>query len=393
MYEFGRIKRLPPYVFATVNNLKMEARKRGEDIIDLGMGNPDMPSPGHVIEKLCEAAKNPKNHRYSASKGITQLRAALTEWYKRRYDVDLDPETETVATIGSKEGLSHFVLATIQPGDVVMVPSPAYPIHPYSVIIAGGETTSVPVGQGLDFMAEIEKAYKRTWPRPKMLIVNFPHNPTTAVVEGAGFFQDLVDFARDNSLIVVNDLAYADLVFDDYKAPSILEAKGAKDVAVEFFSMTKSYSMAGWRVGFCSGNRDLVGALIKIKSYLDYGMFQPIQIASIVAFRGPQDCVEKNRKMYQGRRDVLIKSMRAAGWDIEPPKATMFVWAAIPEPFRQMGSLEFCKFLIKEAGVAVSPGIGFGEGGEGFVRFALVENEHRIRQAAKGIKKALNGKL
>ena len=392
MYEFGRIKRLPPYVFAIVNNLKMEARKRGEDIIDLGMGNPDMASPAHVIDKLCEASKNPKNHRYSASKGITQLRVALTEWYKRRYGVDLDPETETVATIGSKEGLSHFVLATIQPGDVVMVPSPAYPIHPYSVIIAGGETTSVPVGQGMDFMAEIEKAFKRTWPRPKMLIINFPHNPTTAVVEGTRFFQDVVDFGRENNLIVVNDLAYADLVFDDYRAPSILEAKGAKDVAVEFFSMTKSYSMAGWRVGFCSGNKELVGALIKIKSYLDYGMFQPIQIASIVAFRGPQDCVEHYREVYQSRRDVLIKSMRAAGWNIEPPKATMFVWAEIPAPFKQMGSLEFCKFLIKEAGVAVSPGIGFGEGGEGFVRFALVENEHRIKQAARGIKKALNGK-
>ncbi len=392
MYEFGRIKRLPPYVFAIVNNLKMEARKRGADIIDLGMGNPDMASPGHVIEKLCEATKNPRNHRYSASKGITQLRVALTEWYKRRYGVELDPETETVATIGSKEGLSHFVLATIQPGDVVMVPSPAYPIHPYSVIIAGGETTSVPVGQGLDFMAEIEKAYKRTWPRPKMLIINFPHNPTTAVVEGTRFFQDVVDFGKENNLIVVNDLAYADLVFDDYKAPSILQAKGAKDVAVEFFSMTKSYSMAGWRVGFCSGNRELVGALIKIKSYLDYGMFQPIQIASIVALRGPQQCVSDYCKVYQSRRNVLIKSMKAAGWEIEPPKATMFVWAAIPEPFREMGSLEFCKFLIKEAGVAVSPGIGFGEGGEGFVRFALVENEHRIRQAAKGVKKVFNGK-
>ena len=393
MYEFNRIKRLPPYVFAIVNALKMEARKRGEDIIDLGMGNPDMASPDHVIDKLCEASRNPRNHRYSASKGITQLRVALTEWYKRRYDVDLDPETETVATIGSKEGLSHFVLATIQPGDVVMVPSPAYPIHPYSVIIAGGETTSVTVGKGVDFMQQIEKSYKRTWPRPKMLIINFPHNPTTAVVEGTDFFQDVVDFAKENNLIVVHDLAYADLVFDGYKAPSILQAKGAKDVAVEFFSLTKSYSMAGWRVGFCSGNRELVGALIKIKSYLDYGMFQPIQIASILAFRGPQDCVENYRKVYESRRDVLIKSMKQAGWNIEPPKATMFVWAEIPETFKQMGSLEFCKFLIKEGGVAVSPGIGFGEGGEGFVRFALVENEHRIRQAARGIKKAFNGKL
>jgi len=392
MYEFNRIRRLPPYVFAIVNTLKMEARKRGEDIIDLGMGNPDMSAPKHVIDKLCEAAKNPKNHRYSASKGITQLRVAMTEWYKRRYNVDLDPESETVVTIGSKEGLSHFVLATIQPGDVVMTPSPAYPIHPYSVIIAGGEVTSVPIGRGIDHMAEIEKAFKKTWPRPKMLMLNFPHNPTTEVVEGLDFFRKIVDFARENKLIVIQDLAYADLNFDGYEAPSILQVPGAKDVAVEFFSLTKSYSMAGWRVGFCSGNRELVGALIKIKSYLDYGMFQPIQIASIVALRGPQGCVSDFCKIYQSRRDTLIKGLKRAGWDIPPPKATMFVWAEIPEPFKKKGSLEFCKFLIKEAGVAVSPGIGFGEGGEGFVRFALVENEHRIRQAMRGIKKALSGK-
>lgn len=389
MYEFNRIKRLPPYVFAIVNALKMEARKRGEDIIDLGMGNPDMCSPTHVIDKLCQASKNPKNHRYSASKGITPLRMAITEWYKRRYDVDLDPESETVATIGSKEGLSHFVLATIQPGDMVITPSPAYPIHPYSVIIAGGEVTGVPVGKGVDFMAEIEDAYKRILPRPKMLIINFPHNPTTQVVEGLGFFEKIVDFAKENKVMVIHDLAYADLVFDGYKAPSILQVKGAKDVAVEFFSMTKSYSMAGWRVGFCSGNKELVGALIKIKSYLDYGMFQPVQIASVVALRGPQDCVEQFRKVYESRRNVLIKGLKAAGWDIEPPRATMFAWAEIPEGFKHMTSLDFCKFLIKEAKVAVSPGIGFGEGGEGFVRFALVENEHRIRQATRGIKKAL----
>ncbi len=390
MYEFNRIKRLPPYVFAIVNNLKMEARKKGEDIIDLGMGNPDMPAPKHVIDKLCEAARKPHNHRYSASRGITQLRMALTEWYKRRYDVDLDHDTETVVTIGSKEGLSHFILATIQPGDVVMTPYPAYPIHPYSVIIAGGEVTSVPIGKGLDFMAEIENAYKKTWPRPKMIIVNFPHNPTTEVLDGLSFFEKLVAFAKENKLIVIHDLAYADLCFDGYKAPSILQVKGAKDVAVESFSLTKSYSMAGWRVGFFSGNKELVGALVKIKSYLDYGMFQPIQIASIVALRGPQNCVGEFCETYQARRDVLIKGLRRAGWPVEPPKATMFVWAEIPEPFKKMGSLEFCKYLIKEAGVAVSPGIGFGEGGEGFVRFALVENEHRIKQACKGIKKALN---
>jgi alanine-synthesizing transaminase len=390
MFEFNRIKRLPPYVFAIVNTLKMEYRRKGEDIIDLGMGNPDMPAPKHVIDKLCEAAKNPKNHRYSASKGITQLRVAITEWYKRRYDVDLDPETEAVVTIGSKEGLSHLALATVQPGDVVMTPTPAYPIHPYSVIIAGGEISSIPIGPGMDFFEEMEKTFKKTWPRPKMLIINFPHNPTTEVVEGLDFFKKVVDFAKENNIIVIHDFAYADLVFDDYKAPSFLQVPGAKDVGVEFFSLTKSYSMAGWRVGFCCGNKEVVGALIKIKSYLDYGMFQPIQIASIIALRGPQDCVEEFRKTYESRRNVLIKGLNNAGWKVEPPKATMFVWAEIPEPFKKMGSLEFCKYLITEAKVAVSPGIGFGEGGDNYVRFALVENEHRIKQAVAGIKKVLN---
>lgn len=390
MYEFNRIKRLPPYVFAIVNNLKMEYRRRGEDIIDLGMGNPDMPAPKHVIDKLCEAAKNPKNHRYSASKGITHLRMAICEWYKRRFNVDLDPESEAVATIGSKEGLSHLAFATIQPGDVVMTPTPAYPIHPYSVIIAGGEVTSIPIGKGVDFFAEMQKTYKKTWPRPKMLIINFPHNPTTMVVDGLDFFKKVVDFAKENNIIVLHDFAYADLIFDGYKAPSFLEVPGAKDIGVEFFSLTKSYSMAGWRVGFCVGNKDIVGALIKIKSYLDYGMFQPIQIAAIVALRGPQDCVKEFREVYESRRNTLIKGLNKAGWHVEPPKATMFVWAEIPERFKKMGSLEFCKYLIAEAGVAVSPGIGFGEGGDEYVRFALVENEHRIKQAVKGIKKAIN---
>lgn len=389
MYEFRRIKRLPPYVFAIVNNLKEEARRRGEDIIDLGMGNPDMPAPKHVIDKLCEAAANPKNHRYSASRGITQLRMAITEWYKRRYDVDIDPDKETVVSIGSKEGLSHLVLATVQPGDVVMTPAPAYPIHPYGVIIAGGEVTSVPIGPGIDFFGEMERAFKKTWPRPKMLIINYPHNPTTEVVEGLDFFKKVVDFALENKVIVIHDLAYADLCYDGYKAPSFLQAPGAKEVGVEFFSMTKSYSMAGWRVGFCCGNREIVGALIKIKSYLDYGMFQPIQIASIVALRGPQDCVQEYVKVYRSRRNELVKGLNRAGWPMEPPKATMFAWARIPEPFRKMGSLEFCKFILKEGKVAVSPGIGFGEGGDEYVRFALVENEHRIRQATKGIKRAL----
>ncbi|MCL0040148.1 aminotransferase class I/II-fold pyridoxal phosphate-dependent enzyme [Thermodesulfovibrionales bacterium] len=390
MFEFNRIERLPPYVFAIVNALKMEYRKKGMDIIDLGMGNPDMTTPKHIIEKLCEAAKKPGNHRYSASRGITQLRVAITEWYKRRFDVDIDPETEAVVTIGSKEGLSHLVLATVQPGDVVMTPTPAYPIHPYSVIIAGGEVANISIGPGIDFFAEMEKRFKTTWPRPKMLIINFPHNPTAAVVDGLDFFKRVVDFAKENKILVVHDFAYADLTFDDYQAPSFLQVPGAKDIGVEFFSLTKSYSMAGWRVGFCSGNKEVVGTLVKIKSYLDYGMFQPIQIASIVALRGPQRCVEDIRKTYESRRNTLIKGLNRIGWQVEPPKATMFVWTEIPEQFKKMGSLEFAKFLITEAEVAVSPGIGFGEGGDGYVRFALVENEHRIKQAVKGIKKILS---
>jgi alanine-synthesizing transaminase len=389
MYDFNRIKRLPPYVFSIVNSLKIEARHQGKDIIDLGMGNPDGAPPKHIVDKLVEAARNPKNHRYSASKGITQLRNAICEWYLRRYDVILDSELEAVVTIGSKEGLSHLVLATVGPGDVVMTPTPAYPIHPYSVIIAGGEVRSVPIGPGIDFFDEMEKAYKSSWPRPKMLIINFPHNPTTMVVEGLDFFKKVVAFAKENDLIVLHDLAYADLCFDGYKAPSFLQVPGAKDIGVEFFSM-KSYSMAGWRVGFCVGNQEIVGALSKIKSYLDYGMFQPIQIASIIALRGPQDCVKEIRETYESRRNALIKGLKRAGWNVPPPKATMFVWAEIPEPFKKMGSLEFCKLLITEGGVAVSPGIGFGEGGDNYVRFALVENEQRIRQATTGIKKVLN---
>ena len=390
MFEFNRIKRLPPYVFAIVNNLKMEARRKGEDIIDLGMGNPDGPAPKHIIEKLVEAARKPKNHRYSASKGISNLRMAISEWYKGRFDVDIDPDAEACVTIGSKEGLSHLVLAIVTPGDVVMTPTPAYPIHPYSVIIAGGEVRHIPIGPGIDFFDEMEKAYKTTWPRPKMLIMNFPHNPTTQVLDGLSFFKKVVAFAKENNIIVIHDFAYADLTFDGYKAPSFLEVPGAKDVGVEFFSLTKSYNMAGWRVGFCAGNKEIVGALIKIKSYLDYGMFNPIQIASVIALRGDQHCVEDIRSVCERRRNVLVKGLRLAGWIIDPPKATMFAWAEIPEPFRKMGSLAFCKKLIKEAGVAVSPGIGFGEGGDNYVRFALVENEHRIRQATKGIRKVLN---
>ena len=386
--RFARIKRLPPYVFAIVNAMKIEARRRGEDIIDLGMGNPDQGTPQHIVDKLIEAAQNPKNHRYSASKGITKLRTALCDWYKRRYDVDLDPETEAVVTIGSKEGLSHLALATVGPGDVVLTTTPAYPIHPYSVIIAGGEVRSIPLRKDSDFFADMQDAFKNTWPRPKMLIINFPNNPTTAVVDVA-FFQKIADFARENDVMVIHDLAYADLNFDGYRAPSFLQARGAKEVGVEFYSLTKSYNMAGWRVGFCAGNKDAVGALIKIKSYLDYGMFQPIQIASIIALNGPQECVKEITDTYQSRRDVLVDGLNKAGWSIERPKATMFVWAEIPETFKRIGSLEFAKHLIKEAKVAVSPGIGFGEYGDGYVRFALVENEHRIRQAVKGIKQAI----
>ena len=387
MYEFNRIKRLPPYVFAIVNDLKMDARRRGEDIIDLGMGNPDGATPKHIVDKLIEAARKPKNHRYSASKGITQLRMAICEWYKNRYDVDLDPESEAVVTIGSKEGLSHLVLATVTPGDVVLTPTPAYPIHPYSVIIAGGEVRTVPIGPGTDFFEEMEKAYKTSWPRPKMLIMNFPHNPTTQVVNGLDFFRQVVDFATENNIIVVHDLAYADLVFDEYKAPSFLQVPGAKDVGVEFYSLTKSYSMAGWRVGFCVGNKEIVGALIKVKSYLDYGMFQPIQIASVIALRGPQDCVDEIRRVYERRRNVLVKGLKQAGWIIEPPKATMFAWAEIPEKFRNIGSLEFCKLLIKEAGVAVSPGIGFGDEGEGYIRMTLTIDESRLKEAVERLKR------
>ncbi|MBC8412906.1 MAG: aminotransferase class I/II-fold pyridoxal phosphate-dependent enzyme [Nitrospira sp.] len=389
MDEFKRIKRLPPYVFAIVNQLKMEARREGQDIIDLGMGNPDLPTPDHIVDKLVESARNPKNHRYSASKGITQLRLAITEWYKRRFDVDLDPETETVVSIGSKEGLSHLAYALVEPGDLILTPAPAYPIHPYSFILAGGDVRSIPINKDGGFFEAMEAEFRNAWPRPKILLINFPHNPTTTCTD-LEFFQKIVDFAKENDVIVIHDFAYADLTFDGYNPPSFLQAKGAKDVGVEFFSLTKSYSMAGWRVGFCCGNKELVGALTTIKSYLDYGMFQPIQIASIIALRGPQECVGEIAGVYQHRRDVLIEGLKKAGWVIEPPKATMFVWAEIPEPFKKMGSLEFTKFLLKTAGVVVSPGIGFGPAGEGFVRFALVENEHRIRQAVRGIKKALN---
>jgi len=386
--EFHRIKRLPPYVFNIVNDLKMEARRRGEDIIDFGMGNPDGPTPKHVVDKLVEAIQKPVNHRYSVSKGIYKLRLAITDWYKRRYDVDLDPNTEAIATIGSKEGISHLALAIIGPGDVVFAPNPTYPIHAYSVIIAGGDLRSIPLIPGRDFFEDLLSATKQTWPKPKMLVINFPHNPTTEVVD-LEFFKKIVEFAKEHKMMVIHDLAYADIVFDGYKAPSLLQVKGAKDIGVEFFTLSKSYNMPGWRVGFAVGNKHMIGALARIKSYMDYGMFQPIQIAAIHALNGPQDCVHEICETYRERRDVLIKSFAQAGWEIQKPKATMFVWARIPEQFRNLGSLEFSKFLLKEAKVAVSPGIGFGEYGDEYVRIALIENEHRTRQAAQGIKRAL----
>src|SRR3990172_6701440 len=392
MDEFHRIKRLPPYVFNIVTELKVAARKRGEDIIDFGMGNPDQPTPKHIVDKLIEAAHNPRNHRYSASRGIYKLRCAIADWYKRRYDVDIDPETEAVATIGSKEGIAHLALAIVGPGDVCFVPNPTYPIHAYSVIIAGGDLRSIPLLPGVDFFDELQKAVKQTWPKPKLLILNFPHNPTTLVVE-KDFFVKVVDFAKENDLIVVHDLAYADIVFDGYKAPSFLEVPGAKDVGVEFFTLSKSYNMPGWRVGFAIGNKKMISALTRLKSYFDYGMFQPIQIAAIIALNGPQECVAEIREMYKTRRDVLVESFTKAGWPMEKPKATMFVWARIPEAFRHLKSLEFSKHLLKEAHVAVSPGIGFGEYGDEYVRLALVENEQRIRQAAKGVRRAFESRI
>jgi alanine-synthesizing transaminase len=389
MEEFPRIKRLPPYVFAVVTELKSKMRRAGEDVIDLGMGNPDLPTPKHIVDKLVEAAKNPRNHRYSLSRGIPKLRQAISGWYKRKYDVDLDPDTETIATIGAKEGLSHLVIAIMGPGDIAMVPNPTYPIHAYSVIIAGADVRSISLtsGEG-DFMDRAQRAMKTLWPKPKVMIISFPHNPTTEVVD-LGFFKRVVAFAKEHEMLVIHDLAYADLVFDGYKAPSILQAPGAKDVAVELYSMSKGYSMPGWRVGFVVGNKRMIAALTRLKSYLDYGMFQAIQIAATVALNGPHRVVDEAVEIYRKRRDCLVDGFRRIGWEFEKPKGTMFVWAPVPEPFAALGSLEFSKLLLTKAKVAVSPGVGFGEHGEGFVRFALVENEHRIRQAIRGVKAML----
>ena len=385
MREFARLDRLPPYVFATVNEIKMDARRRGEDIIDLGMGNPDLGTPEHIVSKLIEASQKPHNHRYSASMGITKLRLAIANWYKRRFEVDIDYESEAIVTIGVKEGMAHLVLVTIRPGDVVFTPNPTYPIHPYSAIISGGDVRGIPVGPDQDFFDNLIQATRQTWPRPKVLILSYPHNPTTEIVD-LEFFEKLVDYAKEHNIMIIHDFAYADLTFDGYKAPSFMQVKGAKDVGVEFFSLSKSYSMPGWRVGFCVGNKEIISALRRIKSYLDYGIFQPIQIASIIALNGPQDCVEDIRQTYKDRRDALISGLNRVGWDIKSPKGTMFVWGRIPEKYAHMGSVEFSKFLIREAKVAVSPGRGFGEYGDAFVRFALIENQMRINQAIRGIR-------
>ena len=385
MREFSRIQRLPPYVFNITNELKMAARRRGEDIIDLSMGNPDGPTPKHIVDKLVEAAQRQDTHGYSVSKGIPRLRKAICDWYQRRYAVEFDPESEAIVTIGSKEGLAHLMLATLDRGDTVLVPNPSYPIHIYGAIIAGADIRSVRMTPGVDFIAEVERAIRELFPKPKMLILGFPSNPTAKCVE-LEFFERVVALAREHDILVVHDLAYADIVFDGYKAPSIMQVPGARDVAVEFFTMSKSYNMAGWRIGFMVGNKDLVHALARIKSYHDYGTFTPIQVASIVALEGPQDCVEEIRQTYQKRRDVLVKGLHDIGWMVENPKASMYVWAKIPDYYAALGSIEFTKHLLEQAKIAVAPGIGFGDYGDDHVRIALIENENRLRQALRGIR-------
>ena len=386
--NFPRVNQLPPYVFDEIGTLKAAARQAGEDIIDFGMGNPDQPTPDNIVEKLRESVLKASTHRYSQSKGIPRLRKSICDWYERNYSVTLDPDTEAVVTMGSKEGLGHLALATLDKGDAVLVPNPSYPIHPYGFVIAGADIRHVPIGEDIDFFSELENAVKNSFPKPKMLVLNFPGNPSTECVD-IEFFEKIVEFAKEHEIWVVQDLAYADICFDGYKAPSILQVKGAKDVAVEFFTLSKSYNMPGWRVGFCCGNKDLLAALARIKSYFDYGLFTPIQVAAIKALDEGDENVEKIRSMYQSRRDVLVNGLNNAGWKVESPKATMFLWAKIPSTLRSLGSLEFSKKLLAEAQVAVSPGIGFGEYGEGYVRFSLIENEHRTRQAVRNIKRFL----
>ncbi|MBV9146954.1 MAG: alanine transaminase [Acidobacteria bacterium] len=386
--QFPRISRLPPYVFNVIGELKAAARHRGEDIIDFSMGNPDGATPAHIVQKLTEAARKPTTHRYSVSKGIPRLRRAICDWYRRRFNVELDAETEAIVTIGSKEGIAHLCLAVLDRGDAVLVPNPSYPIHIYGPVIAGADIRSIPMTEGGDFLAELENGIRLMYPRPKLLILNFPSNPTAQCVD-LGFFQRVVEICRANEIYVVHDLAYADLVFDGYRAPSILEVRGAKEIAVEFFTLSKSYNMPGWRVGFMVGNSKLVGALTRLKSYFDYGTFTPIQVAAIAALEGPQDCVAEICETYRKRRDCLVSGLAKLGWQVELPKATMFVWARIPEQYSRLGSLEFSKKLLTEAKLAVSPGVGFGEYGDDHVRFALIENEERTKQALRGIRTML----
>jgi len=386
--EFSRLKRLPAYVFNITGELKSAARHRGEDIIDFGMGNPDGATPQHIVDKMIEAARKPETHRYSLSRGIPRLRKAICNWYQRRYDIALDPDTEAIVTIGSKEGIAHLCLATLDQGDVVVVPNPSYPIHIYGPVIAGANIHSVAIHDTEAFLAELERSIPLLYPRPKMLILNFPANPTTQCADPT-FFERVVGLCKEHNIYLVHDLAYADICFDGYKAPSILQVPGAKDIAVEFFTLSKSYNMPGWRVGFMVGNRKLVAALARLKSYFDYGTFTPVQVASILALEGPQECVDDICENYRRRRDVLVGGLNKLGWQLPLPKATMFVWAPIPEPYRAMGSLEFSTKLLKDAKVAVSPGIGFGEFGDGHVRFSLIENEERTRQALRGIKQML----
>ncbi len=386
--EFRRITSLPPYVFTIIDGLKIEARRAGEDVIDLGFGNPDLPSPEIAVEKLSEAAHNTRNHRYSASRGIPKLREAIAGYYKHRFDVDLDPDTEVINTIGAKEGFSHLMWTLLQPGDAALVPSPSYPIHIYGPLFAGADIREVPLGTGTDFFDNLREAWEYSWPKPRVIVMSFPHNPTTTCVD-LDFMQKVVDFARERDVVIVHDNAYADLGFDGYRPPSILQAEGAKEVAVELYSMTKSFSMAGWRVAFMLGRPDVIAALAKLKSYLDYGTFQPIQIAATVTLNEAADFPLEVNEIYQTRRDSLCGGLHRIGWDIEPPKGTMFVWAPIPEAYSEMGSIEFASMLVKEANVAVSPGVGFGPGGDGFVRFALIENEQRTQQAVRNLRKAL----
>jgi alanine-synthesizing transaminase len=383
---FHRIKRLPPYVFAEVNDMKARARAAGEDVIDFGMGNPDSPTPQHVVDKLVETVADPRTHRYSTSRGIPGLRRANADYYARRFGVEIDHDTETIVTLGSKEGFANLAQAISAPGDVIVVPNPSYPIHAYGFIIAGAALRHVPVGPDTDFMAELQRAVEYSVPPPLALVLNFPANPTAMVVDLA-FYEEVVEFCRHHDIIVISDLAYADIYFDGNPPPSVLQVQGAKDIAVEFTSLSKTYSMPGWRMGFATGNAKVIAALARIKSYLDYGAFTPIQVAATAALNGPQDCVDEVRDVYKRRRDVMVDSFAQAGWDVPPPPATMFAWAPIPEPFANLGSLEFSKLLLAEAQVAVSPGLGFGEYGNGFVRIALVENRHRIRQAARNIKR------